>query len=267
MKHIITSGCSFSEKGDRTWPHHLSNLEDTTVYTLGLASAGNHWIAKTATHKAHELLAAGIDPADIIVIIMWSGIDRKDLFVSARETHEFTKLLLHGKGQSAPINPANFIDPLSDDLYSSSEIDGYLVGSMSAYFDNENIRKTKRDLIMHFFSNESLAIESYENFLRVQWFCESKKIKLLNLTFTDIMYYPNPTLNVLTKDYYRNITPLHNMINFKNWLFWKETGGMFEYAQDNQLPLEEDRMHPNKQAHEYFTHNFLIPELVSRNYL
>jgi len=265
MKHIVTSGCSFSEKGDRTWPSHLSNTPGITVYTLGLSSAGNNWIAKTAIHQVHKLLSQGVSPDDISVIIMWSGIDRKDLFISKAETNNFEKLIQ--LGEPAVVNPVSFIDPLNDDIYASGHTDGYLVGSMSAYFDNVNIRKMKQGLIMPFFSNESLAIESYENFLRVQWLCESKKIKLLNMTFMDIMHYPDPSLNILTKDHYRNIAPLNDMIDFKNWLFWKETGGMYEYTCDNNLPVEQDNVHPTKLAYEHFVNNFLMQALIERKIL
>jgi hypothetical protein len=267
MKHIITSGCSFSEKGYRTWPRHLAKIPDTKVYTLGLASAGNSWIAKTAIQQAHALIQDRINSSDILMIVMWSGIDRKDLFISARETPDFNALVHPGKGEAAAINPVSFIDSNVDDLYVSSNIDGYLVGSMHAYFDNENIRKAKKDLIMPFFSDESLAIESYENFLRVQWFCKSNQIKLVNLTYMDIMHYPAPSHHVLTKDYYRNVGPLHDMIDFTDWIFWKNTGGMYEYSRDNNLVFESDKVHPAQSAHSYFVDNFLMPELINRRYI
>ena len=264
MKHIITSGCSFSEKGDRSWPNHLAKLPETKVYTLGLASSGNSWIAKTAINQAHSLLQDGIDASDMLMIVMWSGIDRKDLFISARETPDFNALVLSDRGEAAAINPVSFIDPTVDDFYVSSDIDGYLVGSMNAYFDNENIRKAKKDLIMPFFSDESLAIESYENFLRLQWFCKSNQIKLVNLTYMDIMHYPSLPPATLTKYRYRNIRPLHDMLDFSDWLFWKDTGGMYEYARDNNLVFESDKVHPAQSAHSYFVDNFLMPALIKR---
>ena len=271
MKHIVTSGCSFSEKGEHTWPYHLTRLIDTKVYTSGLSSAGNSWIAKTAIHQTQLLLDDGISPTDITVIVMWSGIDRKDLFVSAKETANFHKLVLPGSGRSAAINPVNFLGTKPDETYAHSTVDGYLLGSISASFLNNHIQNVKKDLIMPFFSNESLAIESYENFLRLQWYCQSKNIKLLNLTFLDIMHYPSGIFDfdnrVLTKDLYRNITPLYNMIDFDNWLFWKDTGGMYEYTRDNKLAFNADKQHPAAASHEYFVDNFLIPELTDRGYV
>jgi hypothetical protein len=105
-----------------------------------------------------------------------------------------------------------------------------------------------------------MAIDSYENFLRVQWFCESKQIKLINLTFKDIMHYPK--VNILSKDYYRNIIPLYEMIDFNKWVFWKETSGLFEYTRDNNLPFGPDNIHPATLAHKHFVEHFLLPKIT-----
>lgn len=267
MKHIVTSGCSFSEKGSRSWPHHLSDVLDITVYKLGLSSAGNHWIAKSAIHQVHKLLSEGVSPDDISVIIMWSGIDRKDLFISSTGTPNYRDLISVSWGP----NPVNFIDQPEDVVYKSNLTDGYLVGTPHCNFENKHIQRVKQELAVNYFSDEAMAIESYENFLRVQWFCESKKIKLMNMTFMDIMYYPlyNPSYNtlqnnVLTKDLYRNIAPLYDMIDFNNWLFWKETGGLYEYTRDNNLTFEQDEIHPTVHSHEYFVENFLMKALLER---
>ena len=256
MQHIITSGCSFSEAtGTHNWPGILQQRINIPMSNYGASSAGNSWIAKTAIHGARQVMNSGVAPDKIMVIVMWSGIDRKDLFISRKDTPGYSNLICTGK--DAP-NPINFLD----NFLKASTVDGYLLGSMSAEFGNMNVKEVKKELIMPFFSDEALAIESYENFLRLQWFCAAYGITLFNLTFMDIMHYPEPwhveTKEMLTKDRYRNILPLYEMLNFDNWLFWKSTMGMYEYTKDNALPFAPDLQHPDPPAHIHFVENFLL---------
>ena len=182
IKHLVTSGCSFSDNKNYKWPHYLANELNITLYNRGQGSAGNYWISKTIIYQTQLLLDQGVPPEEILVAAMWSSIDRKDLFISSTETPNFTKLI----SNLAP-NPINFIDEHANKkLLTSNNIDGYLLGTPYCYFGNKDIQDTKLELAVNYFSNESMAIESYENFLRVQWFCESKKIKLINHTFADI---------------------------------------------------------------------------------
>jgi len=264
MKHIVTSGCSFSDRHVGTWPHHLVSKVDATVHVDGLSSAGNSWIAKSAIHRAHLLLTSGVAPEDITIIVMWSGIDRKDLFVSAAETPCYNNLI-STKGP----NPVNFIDQPEDIMYESNHTDGYLVGTPHCYFENKHIQHIKQELAVNYFSDEAMAIESYENFLRLQWFCESKHIALVNMTFSELLMYPyyNHMLPVLTKITYRNIEPLYDMIDFSKWLFWQETGGLFEYTRDNKLKFRSDGQHPDDSSHRHFVENVLMKHLIERKIL
>ena len=53
----------------------------------------------------------------------------------------------------------------------------------------ELINKFKQELILKFVSQQALAIESYDNFLKLQWFCQSKNIKLVNYDLNKIKSY------------------------------------------------------------------------------
>ena len=265
-KYLITSGCSFSERMAKNWPKFLSEDAELSLINVAAPSAGNTWISKSAIYSAHQLLKTEIDPSDILIIVMWSGIDRVDSFVST-DSLNFNDLIT--SLPSGP-NPVNFLDtPLEG--WISNTTDGYLLGSISANF-NKYISEFKKSLIMDHLSEEALAIESYENFLKLQWFCQSNHIKLINLTYMDIMHYPSTPLITrpaakLTKDYYRNVEPLHEMIDFTNWLFWKNTQGLYEYTKQNNLPFADDQQHPHLIAHRHYVDNYLLPKLKERNIL
>ena len=258
IKHLITSGCSFSDNCGKRWPHYLAEALGAELYNRGQGSCGNDWISKSAIYEVQRLLDAGIDPKEMLVVVMWSGIDRKGLFISNTETPNYKTLI----NSNSP-NPVNFIDgPINTNL-SSNQYDGYLSGSMNCTF-NADIVKLKKELIRNFFNDEALAIESYENFLRLQWFCKSNNIQLINQTFMDIMHYPRYINGPLTKDHYRNIKPLNNMLDYDRWVFWKNTGGLYEYVRDNSLGFYTDNVHPLPESHKHYVDNFLLQAVRNR---
>jgi hypothetical protein len=257
VKHLVTSGCSFSDNGGNRWPHYLAELTNTILYNRGQGSCGNSWIAKTAIHQAQTLLDRNISPIDILVVVMWSGIDRKDLFISKNETYNYNDLI---NDVDYSTNPVSFIDTIPNADFRAND-SGYLIGSMACNFQNNKISTFKQNLISTYFNNESLAIESYENFLRLQWYCFSKGIKLINQTYMDIIHYPNQIKNTLTRDFYKNVKPLYDMVDFSKWIFWNDTKGLYEYTQDNKLGVYDDGTHPLPESHKHYVDNFLIKEL------
>ncbi len=200
---------------------------------------------------------------------MWSGIDRKELFISKTETKDFDVFFKYN-GMKFPIN---FIrsDPNNPGIKDKSS--GYLENFFRFNdFLVDGIKTSLQPLtFLSFFAEESLAIQSYEHFLRLQWFCNSKKIPLINLTYADIMHYPDGkfmqeyrTLK-LTKDRYDNVVHLHKMIDFDKWIFYKETEGLYEYVSDNKLTYRPDGVHPSIESNKHFVENFLWPKMQSLN--
>ena len=261
-RHLVTSGCSFSDNCNERWPHYLAKTLNANLYNRGQGSCGNDWISKSAIYNTQVLLDQGISSKRITVAVMWSGIDRKSVFISNNETPDFKNLINNGTP-----NPINFINELLNQTQLDSNlVDGYLVGSANCGFTNNKITTFKKEVIKKY-TDESLAIESYENFLRLQWFCKSNNIKLINQTYRDIMHYPKYAQGPLTKDYYRNVTHLHNMIDFSNWIFWNKTGGLYEYTLDNQLEFYPDKLHPLPSSHKHYVDNYLITEIQTRNFI
>lgn len=262
IKHIVTSGCSFSTC--QKWPNYLHAKTGIPVYSLGQDSAGNDWIAKTAIYQASELLKTGTNPEEILIIVMWSGIDRKGLFVSRKENDEYDKFI--SRGVASPIHFLN--QPTNIKAVTNTE-SGYILGSKAAYLGTQYAREYKVEWLS-FYTLEELAVESYEHFLKLQWFCKSHNIKLLNLTYGDILRYPNAWFldaektGPLTKDTYKSVEYLYNMIDFNQWAFYSETGGQYEYTLNNKLSFDEDGHHPNLSANKHYVVNFLMPILKEK---
>lgn len=81
FKHIITSGCSFTDICNNTnWPLHLSNSYNVSSNHVGLGSTGNGLIARKAVYAVQSAVQQGYKPEEILVGIMWSGPDRHDTY-------------------------------------------------------------------------------------------------------------------------------------------------------------------------------------------
>ena len=94
--HLVTSGCSFSDNSKHPddvvhgrWPHFVAKRIDAKLYNRGEGSCGNDWISKSVIYETQKLLDNGINPQNILVMVMWSGIDRKGKFISRQETNNF----------------------------------------------------------------------------------------------------------------------------------------------------------------------------------
>ena len=265
FKYLVTSGCSFSSNTHKTWPRYLATSLSLELFNWGSNGCGNHWISRSAIYQADSLLRQGVSAEEILLVVMWSSIDRSSMFISQQETGQFFNLVNRHM-------PVNFIRNTANLESFSDPESGYLEGCPQISFDNKKISEYKQSA-SQFFPNEQLAIESYENFLKLQWFCAGHKIKLINLTINDIMHYPNSeflkpiTTEPLTKDYYPNIQHLHQMIDFNQWLFYQETGGLFEYTRDRGLPFEQDRHHPDTRSHWDYVNKFLKPGILEKTSL
>ena len=108
MKHIVVSGCSFTNNfriniGDErrwerdpienwTWANWLQEkLKDTHIlHNYGTITHDNKTIARSIIYKVSDLLKEGVNPNDISVIAQWTTLTRNSFFISP-EKYESNK--------------------------------------------------------------------------------------------------------------------------------------------------------------------------------
>ncbi len=89
MKHIITTGCSFSDPTFVTdnWVNFLEkNYPEHKFYHYGACEMGSDHICKTVLAGVKTLLDDGVSNKDIFVIAAWSGIARREVLLTPHET-------------------------------------------------------------------------------------------------------------------------------------------------------------------------------------
>ena len=172
MKHIVTAGCSFTQR-EESWANHASeNLKEYKFHNVGMSGVGNYVISTFCINKINQLLDSGISSENIFVAVQWSGIFRKS-FIS---------------NSSAPTGHVNL----------NECPDSILIHAPSTNIDKDK-SKLCWDVGRHnvtseywrryygdYWSDECAFVETLENILRVQWFLKSQNIKFLMFTGWDI---------------------------------------------------------------------------------
>lgn len=83
-KHLVSGGCSFTttQHGTTNWPLYLAEQLDLELHDCAFSGQGNGMIARRIIHTVAELLKSGVHCKEILVGIVWSGIDRREFFTT-----------------------------------------------------------------------------------------------------------------------------------------------------------------------------------------
>lgn len=277
FKYLVTSGCSFTDNlddfagGPARWPRFLAATGGMDCYNRGQGSAGNDWIADSLIYQISELLQRGADPSEILAIPMWSGIDRNSIFISSEGTPRYAELHV----EDFMSNPASFTANPANEYYNPPrQGSGWLLGSASCSFPNTNIQQYKQLLVTRYLNEEALMIRSLDNWLKTQWFCASKGVTLLNLTFMNIWHYPGygytsgkveewelNTVPFFWEKFPNNTQHLYRELDLSKWLFYGNYGGMYEWCKREGLGFYSDNVHPNIESHRKFAEEWLWPKI------
>jgi len=229
IKNLIVSGCSFTYNNHNTvavtWPYYLRDIGGfEQVLDTSMPGAGNQHIANSL-QWAIEIDQP--DPADSLVIVMWSGNDRDDYI--------------------CPIENDNNNYPFTFNYSNKvvSGITGGLLGRGNTLKGLVDLGKTK--------SLESRAIENY---LYIIGLCNYLTVNKYKFVFLD---YIDRSLPSRTKDFdIQEYLPNAAKIKFDNII--TKISNPYEWAIKNNL-LTSDDFHPSPDGHLSWTKQILLPYL------
>lgn len=267
MKYLIAGGDSFTAE-PWSWPHILSRSNDLICVNNGIPSAGNDYICRSLISCIQKHLEQGVAPSDIVVIPLWTFVDRKSFFINATETRLWRDLTSEQGRRRYTVNPTSFIEhqkTLGWYGNTAKAIDsGWVVGESTIFDEHDVIGNFKKPYLIEYKTNEGSIIETLEWILFLQFFCKSHNIKLLNLahSYESIFYYPeyntseNRNANTHIKERYKkNCEHLVNLIDTSLWV----TQGLLDYTIHNNLPFTSDNIHPSEEAQLHYTKNIIEP--------
>lgn len=231
-KTFIASGCSFTFE-TWCWPRYVIEHYDMNLINVGLGSQGNGLISKKVIYKVQELLKQGMNPDDMFVGIMWSGVDRFSVYI--------------------------------DDTTPRHNIDGWSENPTSVTGDSNDAHwlilnahwETKEAKHWYGYLNSygGSLVRTMEYILLTQWFLEKHNIKYFMTNFMTT-YKEHPGWLDLP-----DIKYLYDMIDFSKVI---DIDGQYEWVRDNCDDSEydcfgTDKQHPTAWGHEEFAKKVIIP--------
>lgn len=291
-KILITGGCSFSDSCNsseskylyrRSWVNYIKEKYDFKRYVhMGNPASGNELIAERVIYALQTLLDKGHSSNDLYLGVMWSGIERKELFVSAQETDKYSELddSVRREGENTLImsNRSNvFSNTKGVRPGIENNPNGYLKSGGLPYQEVWWRNKSQRDYFNlwydNFYSVEKQFIDTLKSILLVQTFCERHNIKYFMSVWQNIFNARNPQGDLPPKSYgddcvESRLKPkfvdifnkssrfLWNSIDFNKFIFYENDkviyGGLTEYANVNKLEFWEDNAHVCYSGHKKF---------------
>jgi hypothetical protein len=227
-KTLVASGCSFTFE-PWNWPTFVAEEMNYDLINVGMGSQGNGLISKKLIYKVTQELKTK-RPEDIIVGVMWSGIDRNEFYV---------------ENQDYP------------------NIDGWIENPTSVVEGNRNWLitnihwKTKQSNMWYeyFHTDIGTILQTIQNILFTQWFLERNGIKYFMTTYLDIFnqYVDNMLLHP-------EVEYMFKQIDFSKFI---PIDGCREWIVGN-YPTEgftdvTVELHPNEFGHQRFSEEVVVP--------
>lgn len=206
IKHIITSGCSFTRQEHRLgfngtdtdflkdafqywrWPHHIqTEYENYKVYNLGNPTNDNGVIAHSAIKKISDLLKEGISPNDIKVIIQWSEQGRNSFFISNQVAQDFGGLAKdRHENDRYDVNRWSHLAAFAEKDHFKERFGYYLL--TGNYYPTSHIEYPTELIELHakYYSHQESAIRFFTNIILLQNFCKVNNINelfMFNLSY------------------------------------------------------------------------------------
>ena len=248
-KTLITAGCSFTQTEIPAMnftrdnlPKHLSDRNYGELINYGMFATGNEMIARTIIHGVSKSIK---DNKDIVVGVMWSGVERHTVY-SDTATRPV-------KGDF-PYGPRRFIKEPIDVLQPNAVSKGGWLDMSAGLLTVPD--HPWHDLIKNWysvFSNKAYSqIKTLENILMVQNYLELNNIDYFMCAYMD---------NVLSFDLNENTTYLHDLIDWSKFI----KTGMLEWCESRNYIISETDQHPTDTGSLEYTKQIIETHLKERD--
>lgn len=256
IKNLVVNGCSFSEiakfPNTASWSQVVADWLGVDYYkNIAMGAAGNRYIA----HSTIDLLEhENLNPTETLVLIMWSGISRKDIRMS-KEWWEYVQ------NRGYPYGAQFVLGQYPNEEYTYWMFSG---GGPQVY------NSTVSEFFEHRYkiSDETIMCrESLEYFNLLAQYLEKRNYQYRFMSFVNYWNadYWNKDSRIFkigeyALNYYCSNNPMYKNFDFSKWIFIDdEKNSLGEYAwSTNQYDITN---HPTDSAHQEYAEKFVIPKL------
>ena len=293
IKHLITGGCSFSHSGwyNETWVGSLvewlkeKNPELTCEHT-GYLSNGQDLIQKKVTLALSEALDSGLNPDEILVIVMWSGTFRKawyidNPYVMNEMIKEWSNFV--GGMSSQFLDLKNTIGDNPNYFYTKNG-SKFEYNPKGGWYFTVNGSDCKLDFVQtHYLLDGDMyngigkIHSSLENMVMLQNYCKLKNVKLVNQFFMDHVFNDiekhkeHQLINYLYKELNFDYMITDGMFEYLHTLLGIERNDSINVTHEGRREMDKDTkyfnkdgFHPSRHGADLWCQNNLFPFLDSK---
>ena len=233
-KLLLTSGCSFTDS-NFAWPYQLSKKCNFDVKNIATPSQGNGLISRKLINTL-ENYTLNYSSDDVIVGVMWSGINRYERIIESGDEY---------------VGPPHLDYNPTWCIYNDQTKGRWRIMS------HQWTKSEDCTIYYSVFNNEiSSMVQTLEHILRIQWYLEICNIKYFMSTYMDI-FSDEKIMN------HPEVKYLYEMIDFTNFL---PIEGFYEWNKKNYLVEGFDNLkmdiHPNEFGNIKLTDDVIIPHLI-----
>lgn len=254
MKHLVTSGCSFSDvdNSEKPWPLHLQDLTQDrfdNFYHLGACSQGQDYISRTVIYKVNELLKNN-NSDDIFVIVAWSGLQRRAILVNeeSKKMHYQLKDRIVGEWELMRECAIGSWTDFNEEYLKIHSVEQNIIQSLEHIIRTQDFLKLN-NVDYKFFGFGNLFANPYNHPGEAR--------------FGFLTEVPGGTELVPTiKEQFPHTSYLFDMMDWNKWWFYNQWGGLGEWVNSN---IENGfdgadgiSGHPRSESHKTFTKEVVL---------
>jgi hypothetical protein len=232
---LVIGGCSFTYNEEMTWVGKVA--EQYNVVNVGSCAAGNDYIARSVLHELENHMRPTL-------ICQWSGIHRRSYIIN-KESVFFN----HFKRYDWPDWAGDYHNINSDAVQQDQfwiKTGGNNIGhSGSSDIIHKNFVEP---YAKYFYNDEQALVETFENILRVQYYCKMNDIK--SYMFWWKKELENYSLSKYSKELYDQVQKMDTV-----WL-----PNLGDWCVENTDLKQEDLdlgHHPTKAQHDQYANEIL----------
>jgi len=234
--NLIVSGCSFTLWTYKTWPDYVIDLiPEFKLHQLAHPGAGNYYIRRSTIDY---ILENNLDSSNTCVVIMWSGISRRDVEVSSK----FIELGMVDKKDCKITESSCFIS-------SGGQLGEWnTVGPSKHYFRS----------LYKMTDQKNHLKETIDNIKMLELFLESKNIKYFFTSYTNNFISKEEWAGDDYTAYFCDASFHPEKIINANWIFADDTQNSLHEVTKNAKMFSDDKFHPNTEAHKLFAEQIVL---------
>ena len=268
-KILFTSGCSYCTG----WPEILAKKLNRKLINMGHGGAGNEIINTNTIYVVKKILDSGVAPKNILPVVSWGEVNRKDLVINTVDTVEYESLV-EGKYKNANVSRCFFQGNNYDDKKYTNGKQSYWIKSGGQFADSY-----WKNYYKYYFTTEQHFLNTLNIIYYTQLFFEKYGIDYKMVVWQNIFHYCDirdmagghekyighfKSKNAeLWCDYYPSTKHIWDMIDFSKFIFYEDAdvsmGGIAEHNVKNNIPLESN--HPAFKGNIKYVDDVLLPVL------